>query len=191
MEQWHRWITDITLNIPAGGTVLDGIKEMLKIARTHNVSVHSEIKDLWVSVGPTDKADKILALFHQAQKDREEAEEAKEKATTSYKREVLRRTKKIEIALITWPKGSVSRPHDHGESSGITIVLRGSVFEKVFDKKTKMFLRHDIHPANLNASFEESPNRIHIVGNANPDEEAITLHIYMPPLKMKFYDDLA
>lgn len=115
----------------------------------------------------------------------------KPKPPKLYKREILFRDKETEIVRIIWPRNSKSRPHDHGESRGITIVLKGSVFELVFDKKTKIFLRHEIHPANLNASFEESPRYIHIIGNARPDMEAVTLHVYTPPLKMKFYDDLA
>lgn len=188
-ELWHRWITDITLNIPAGGSAADGIDEMLKIAREKNLSVHAEINDIWVSVSPGDEAKKILELFHQGKKDLAEAEEAK--SQTPYRRVVLYRDENVEIVLIFWPKGVRSRPHDHGKSHGITIVLKGLVFDITFDKKTKELVHVGIHEADLSRGMEESPKQIHIVGNASREEEAITLHIYAPQLKMKYYDDLA
>ncbi len=116
---------------------------------------------------------------------------AKRGPKIKYKRKILHRDQEMEIVRIDWPVGSKSRPHDHGDSRGCTIVLKGSVFEKTFDRKDKMFLRDNIHPANISEIFEESPRYIHIIGNANPDIEAVTLHVYMPPLKMNFYDELS
>ncbi|MDO8466645.1 MAG: cysteine dioxygenase family protein [bacterium] len=189
-ESWHRWITDITLDIPAG-TILGAIQEMVRISRFSNARVHADINDIWMCVSPDETSLEVMELYKQANRERNLAEKARRKKKPCYKREVLYADAKMEIVRIVWLPGSKSRPHDHGKSHGVTIVLKGSVFEKVFDKKTKMFLRSEIHPANLNASFDESPRLIHIIGNARPDMEAITLHIYMPPLKMKFYDDLA
>lgn len=187
-ELWHHWITDITLNIPAG-TIVGSIKEMLKVAREKNANVHAELNDIWVSVSPEDRANKILELFQQAQKDLAEAEKAKPQ--TPYRRITLYLDEKVEIVLIFWPKGVRSRPHDHGKSHGITVVLKGTIFDMTFDKKTKELIHAGTHVADLSKIMEESPKQIHIIGNASKEEEAITLHIYTPPLKMKYYDDLA
>ena len=189
-ESWHRWISDITLDIPACPTILEAVQEMVQVASFSNARVHADINDIWVCVSPGEIPLEIMARYKQAAKERRLAEKAARKKT-HYCRAVLYADKEMEIVRISWPKGSKSRPHDHGDSRGCTIVLKGSIFEKTFDRKNKMFLRDDIHPANIGETFEESPRYIHIVGNANPDEEAVTLHVYMPPLKMNYYDDLA
>ncbi len=104
----------------------------------------------------------------------------------SYKREVLYSDEFTEIVLITWPAGSKSAPHDHGKSFGMVLVLKGEVYEKRYGKSSKkgMGVRH----YKVREVMEEGPDLIHVMGNSS-DEEAQTLHVYQPPLKMNFYEE--
>lgn len=102
-----------------------------------------------------------------------------------YKRKVLHKDANTEIILITWPKGSVSLPHDHGISSGCIAVVEGSVFHDVFSKKTKKFLKSEKFDAG--SFLKETPDIIHIMGNTSKAKIAKTIHMYSPPLKMTAY----
>lgn len=103
-----------------------------------------------------------------------------------YNREVVCSGRGYEVVLITWPPGACSAAHDHGTSLGVIKILEGKVYQKVFDKKTKKFLFKRAY--GKGKSFEETPDIIHLMGNASKDEGAITLHVYTPRLKMKTYD---
>ncbi|TSC89726.1 MAG: hypothetical protein G01um10143_216 [Parcubacteria group bacterium Gr01-1014_3] len=102
-----------------------------------------------------------------------------------YDRHVLHENPKIEVVHIKWPPGAESRPHDHGKSYGKVKVLSGKVFQLVFDKKTKKFLRRDVMVAG--DVMIETPDLIHIMGNDSKTEIAETLHVYTPKLVMKYY----
>ncbi len=102
-----------------------------------------------------------------------------------YDRHVLHENPKIEVAHLKWPPGAESRPHDHGKSYGKVKVLSGKIFEIVFDKKTKKFLRRDCYIAG--DVVVETPDTIHIMGNDSKTEFAETLHVYTPKLVMKYY----
>ena len=108
------------------------------------------------------------------------------KNALSYQREVIYKDKRVERVLITWPVGSKSLPHDHGKSRGRIRVIYGEVYENVFDKKTKKFLWQTFNIAG--SFFEETPEIIHVMGNAGP-HEAKTEHEYRPPLKMRNYSE--
>ncbi len=103
----------------------------------------------------------------------------------SYKRTILFRNALVEVVRIVWPLGVESLPHDHGKSYGIIKVLAGAIFQDVFFKKTKRFIGHTSHKKN--EIIFETPDVIHIVGNASKKNIAETIHIYSPRLKMAFY----
>lgn len=103
----------------------------------------------------------------------------------SYERNIIYRDKHVEVALITWPAESQSKAHDHGKSSGLIRVLRGSIFQDVYSLKTKKFIKHLVYKKN--DAIVETPDLIHVMGNNSKTAPAQTLHIYTPPLKMKFY----
>ncbi len=104
----------------------------------------------------------------------------------AYKREVLYGDQFTEIVLIIWPPGSKTLPHDHGESQGQVLVLSGEVYEKRYGKNSKKKLGQRYYKTR--ETIDEGPGVIHIMGNNGP-EEASTLHVYQPPLKMNFYDE--
>ena len=105
-----------------------------------------------------------------------------------YERKVLLLRPDIEVVEITWPPGIKSPPHDHGKSHGLVRVLKGQIFQEIYDKSTRRFLRQERFQTG--ESFIETPDIIHIMGNESKQEPAITIHCYMPPLKMNVYDEV-
>ena len=103
-----------------------------------------------------------------------------------YKRKVLYANKTVEAIWITWSPGAKSKPHDHGISTGKIWVAKGQIFQKIFDKKTKEMKNLLMYSAG--ETLEETPDIIHIMGNPSQTEEAETLHVYSPPLKMTDYE---
>lgn len=108
-------------------------------------------------------------------------------AKKGYRREVLKCSdKKRECVWCVWRPGGFSKPHDHGDSAGLILVVSGCILEIVFDKKTKVELRRMYY--DTGSVIEETEDTIHIMGNASKTEKAITLHVYSnPPLKMTEY----
>ena len=107
--------------------------------------------------------------------------------TISYKRKIFCQNKNLEIVLITWPRGSMSRAHDHGRSQGIIKILKGKIVQEIYSKRTKEFRKRSFH--NQNEIFFETPDIIHKMGNASRTKTAKTIHIYTPKLKMTIYQD--
>ncbi len=102
-----------------------------------------------------------------------------------YKREVICSGRGYEVVLITWPPGACSAAHDHGTSQGVIKILDGAVYQKVFDKKTKKFMFRKSY--GKGKSFQETPEIIHLMGNASKQKGAVTLHVYTPRLRMRTY----
>ena len=102
-----------------------------------------------------------------------------------YKREVIFKTRDVEVVLIIWPPQSETPFHDHGKSFGLVRILKGEILEKVFDKQTKKFLRETFHQK-CGRCFE-TPDIIHQMRNPSKTKTAKSIHIYTPRLKMKNY----
>jgi len=88
-------------------------------------------------------------------------------------------TAEYDAWLITWGAGSGLELHDHGGSSGVLHVVRGSLVERARDRGATMPLvtrrlrAHDtvVVPA----------SREHEVSNPHPTV-AVSVHVYTPPL---------
>lgn len=85
----------------------------------------------------------------------------------------------FQVLQMRWPLGSKSPMHDHGVSEGIIIVIKGKLFQKLYDFKTKKFIKKTTHEKY--AIIHEYPATIHVMGNAGRGT-AISLHVYSPPL---------
>lgn len=91
----------------------------------------------------------------------------------------------MEAALLTWPPGSESRPHDHGRSRGTVMVLKGTVSEHLFSKRLGTLVGATrIHREG--AVILEDGETAHVMGNRSKNV-AVTLHVYWPPLRMRYY----
>ena len=103
-----------------------------------------------------------------------------------YIRIVLYANAILEVVRIIWLPGSKSKPHDHGISTGKIWVVKGQIFQKVFTKSTKELINTLVYEPG--ETITETPEIIHIMGNPSMNEEAETLHVYSPPLKMTDYE---
>lgn len=97
-----------------------------------------------------------------------------------YRQQLFFKNEECEILLVTWPPGSKSEIHDHGQSKGIITVLTGHVFQDIYSQKTKRLLLSKIHTAGK--VIKEYPDTLHRMGNASKSKIAVTTHIYWPPL---------
>lgn len=104
----------------------------------------------------------------------------------SYKRKVVYQDDQLEVVICVWPPGSESKFHDHGRSEGIVFVTEGAVSNIVYDKKTGMKKIGSIRGPGM---ILETPTMIHKMMNIDDKETAMTVHIYLPPLKMRYYTE--
>lgn len=108
-----------------------------------------------------------------------------------YSRNVVTRDKDFEILIICWKSGQRSLIHDHGESFGVVKVLKGilteSVFIPAFNGMIKAMGSKDYQSGDVQI---EDHSTIHQVSNLRPEQDnAISLHVYVPPLnRMKIYE---
>lgn len=106
----------------------------------------------------------------------------------AYRRIVLGSFKYLEIILIIWPPSSRSCAHDHRQSWGWILLLWGSVFQKIFKKSTREYVKTQHYF--WRRFFLETPKIIHIMGNSSSRHCALTIHFYWPrKLQMKTYPE--
>jgi len=93
--------------------------------------------------------------------------------------------------LIVWPVGGAIQLHDHGESSGVIVVVSGTLEETRIQTNVAgacESTRRTLVAGGVPASF--SRHEIHDVTNAGP-AAALSLHVYSPRLTtMTFYEPL-
>lgn len=107
-----------------------------------------------------------------------------------YARNLFYKTAAFEIMVMCWNSGQRSSIHDHAGSLGGLKILHGSLTESLFDKAANGMIRSltsvDFEP---NAIRVEETSLIHQISNLQGnDRQAISLHIYVPPLvRMNVY----
>lgn len=103
----------------------------------------------------------------------------------NYTRETLLKSDKVEIFLLSWYAGSISKIHDHSHNGCYMKILEGSLEESKYKPKTLDFVEKNIYLKN-NISFIDN-SHYHKIHN-NTIFPAFSLHIYSPPEhKVKFY----
>ena len=110
-------------------------------------------------------------------------------ATRSWR--LVARTEACVAWLIVWPVGGTIQLHDHGESSGVIVVVSGTLEETRIQTNVAgacESTRRTLVAGGVPASF--SRHEIHDVTNAGP-AAALSLHVYSPRLTtMTFYEPL-
>ncbi len=84
-------------------------------------------------------------------------------------------TADLELWLNSWPPGSRTEWHDHGEAAGAYTVLRGALVEHSWHGALQL---HDLGPGDARAF---AAGHAHDVRNAS-DRSALSLHAYSPRL---------
>ena len=92
---------------------------------------------------------------------------------------------RVDLWLITWPVGTGTDLHDHGDSAAAFTVLDGRLDEVRPDPTTgELVVTH------LDASDHSivEPGAVHDVRSPGP-QRAVSIHAYSPPLStMRFYE---
>jgi cysteine dioxygenase len=101
-----------------------------------------------------------------------------------YARNLVYGDESVEVFLICWKSGHRSLIHDHGNSLGGVKVVRGVLTETLFERAPNGMIKAvsslDYRPLDIQI---EEPMTIHQVSNLQVGDPAISLHIYLPPLK--------
>jgi len=89
---------------------------------------------------------------------------------------------KFTVLLLCWDKGQMSPIHDHAGSSCWVKVLQGQVREIRYDASASPpKVIRDITAGAQDVCYINDTQGVHAMGNPNPDQVAISLHIYAPP----------
>ncbi|MEZ4722294.1 MAG: methyltransferase domain-containing protein [Flavobacteriales bacterium] len=98
----------------------------------------------------------------------------------------------FECVLINWPGGSESGIHHHEGLFGYVLVLEGEIDNISYRLKDNNLEEFAIDRYGVGALIPEPDGVIHKIKNANPEERAVSVHFYYPPLKtlggMKIFD---
>ena len=100
-----------------------------------------------------------------------------------YHRRLLHKGDNYELVLATWPVGTQTYVHNHGEldSHGMVRVLMGDIFNHVYEKEDEfsvckteemVFHKDELIPVNKGL--------LHAMGNERLDGPAMSLHFYSP-----------
>jgi cysteine dioxygenase len=107
-----------------------------------------------------------------------------------YARNLVYKTDRFEVMIMCWHAGQRSSIHDHAGSLGGLKILRGALTESLFEKAPNGMIKSlsSIDYAIGETRVEET-SLIHQISNLQAaNGQAISLHIYAPPLmRMNVY----
>ncbi len=92
-------------------------------------------------------------------------------------------TDAYDVWLLSWPAGTRVSPHDHGDSVGVFMVIRGELLEVRWKRgltRRRLASTGEVLTVECGAVHD-------VVGTAT---RSLSVHTYSPPLRsMGFYDD--
>lgn len=107
-----------------------------------------------------------------------------------YARNLVHKTSGFEIMIMCWKAGQRSSIHDHAGSLGGLKILSGELTESLFEKAPNGMIK-SLSSADypVSATRVEETSLIHQISNLqNENRQAISVHIYVPPLvRMNVY----
>lgn len=105
-----------------------------------------------------------------------------ERAQTYARRCVVRR-ENYELLVLTWTPSQGSVAHDHSGSLCGLKVVQGSLTEQLFEDGADGRVRKSTASRLGPGQITIDPGVVvHSLGNATPDENLVTVHVYSPPL---------
>lgn len=126
-----------------------------------------------------------------------------------YTRNLVEDNEELEMIVLVWLPGQLSRIHDHGGSHCFLTVLEGEVVEKKYLRieNDGTLSSEGQHPSEApgpcpplkevevsklhvgESAYIHDRIGLHIVGNESDSVVAVTLHVYSPPIKrVKVFD---
>jgi cysteine dioxygenase len=107
-----------------------------------------------------------------------------------YTRNLVHKTAAFEIMVMCWHSGQRSSIHDHAGSLGGLKIVAGELTESLFVKAANGMIKSldSVEHTTGNVRVEET-SLIHQISNLQADDRnAISLHVYAPPLtRMNVY----
>ena len=101
-----------------------------------------------------------------------------------YTRNLVCEGENFEIMILCWSKGVKSVIHDHPTNGCFIVGIEGEILEKKYvidsDKKLKLVSEANVKKGDV--SWMHDSQGLHSVGNPSEDLNAVTLHIYCPPI---------
>jgi cysteine dioxygenase len=141
--------------------------------------------------GLTSRADLQIVeeLLREADVERDDMVEACKFSTQHYARNQLAKSPWYQLLVICWRGGQSSPIHDHfGSACGVRVV-DGVATETLFEESTPGHVRPLRQMQHVRGEVcVTSDSDIHLITNDQADQDLITLHLYSPPLKMRFYE---
>ncbi len=105
-----------------------------------------------------------------------------------YARNLLAKSDWYQLLVICWRSGQSSPIHDHiGTACGVRVIA-GSATETVYKETANGRVRpvsSQVIPAGSVILSEDED--IHLITNQDSEQGLVTLHLYTPPLQMRFY----
>ncbi len=89
----------------------------------------------------------------------------------------------LEAVLIYWPPGVRSAIHHHEGFYGYVVVLEGMLQDRTFTFRDKVLKEDRVLQAFAGGIIDEPDGVIHELGNIDPEQPAVTLHLYYPALE--------
>ncbi len=102
-----------------------------------------------------------------------------------YRRKILFQSDKKQIVQCLWPPDSASEFHDHGQATGLVVVMSGIISNAVYYKDGRLRTIEAFGPGK---TFWETPVMIHRMMNIG-DKVVVTIHIYDRRLRMRTYKE--
>ena len=105
-----------------------------------------------------------------------------------YARNLLAKGPWYQLLVICWRVGQSSPIHDHiGSACGVRVV-QGVATETVYRTTGSGRVTPTAHREFSQGQVVLSEDTdIHLITNQHPDQDLITLHLYTPPLNMRYY----
>jgi len=89
---------------------------------------------------------------------------------------------KFTVLILCWDKGQMSPIHDHAGSSCWVKVLQGRVREVRYeDSNHPLRVKSDVTLGAQEVCYINDSRGLHAMGNPDPDQVAVSMHVYAPP----------
>jgi cysteine dioxygenase len=91
--------------------------------------------------------------------------------------------KNYTLLLLCWGAGRESKIHDHPCQGCFVRTIQGSIAESIYTVNAEKEIRYsrcNTYPEGQ-TSFMSDTIGLHKIGNPDPQQGAITLHLYLPP----------
>ncbi|KAA8909603.1 hypothetical protein TRICI_004438 [Trichomonascus ciferrii] len=99
---------------------------------------------------------------------------------------------KANLLILVWNPGRGSMIHDHADAHCIVKVLKGRLVETLYDWPQDHQDQDDMHVKRVSeyttgqVSYMSDQIGLHKMSNPDPNEPAVSLHLYTPPYAAKF-----